>query len=38
MYVYAWNYNKNRNNMQENLWLYARLSFQVVYFEVMLNI
>ena len=26
-----WNYNTNRNNMQENLLLYAQLSLQVAY-------
>ena len=41
----AWNYNTNRNNMQENPLLCDRLSLQVVkkakklkYFEVMLSI
>ena len=30
-YVKTWNYNMNRNNMQENPLLYARLSLQAVY-------
>ena len=27
----SWNYNTNRNNMQENSLLYARLSLKVLY-------
>ena len=30
-YIWTWNYNTNRNNMQENPLLHALLSLQVVY-------